>query len=365
MPPTRFRRQANQYTLHSTAYYFEARKTPRYEHRPEDLLPPYPPSTSNPFSSSTLLKSQFFWLSLYFLFNLSLTLYNKLVLVRFPFPYTLTAIHTLLGTIGGAILVHLRVFRPVRVSLEERFVLFAFSILYTVNIVVSHASLQLVTIAFHQVVRATTPIFTIIFCKLLLGRRSSWAKIISLSPVVVGVALTTYGDYYFTAWGFLLTLLGTILAAFKTIMTNVLQNPPTATRIATFLRFPRLHPLALLYLLSPPAFVQCICLAIYSGEMDRVQDYIAREMTTQKATGLLLNGFLAFGLNVVSFMANKRVGALSMTVAGNIKQVLTILLGVLIFNLTITSTNALGIILTIVGGISYGYVELSETTGRI
>ena len=50
------------------------------------------------------LQGQPFWLSLYFFFNLALTLFNKMVLVKFPFPYTLTAIHTLFGTIGCYIL---------------------------------------------------------------------------------------------------------------------------------------------------------------------------------------------------------------------------------------------------------------------
>jgi hypothetical protein len=50
------------------------------------------------------LQGEPFWLSLYFFFNLALTLFNKMVLVKFPFPYTLTAIHALFGSIGCYIL---------------------------------------------------------------------------------------------------------------------------------------------------------------------------------------------------------------------------------------------------------------------
>jgi hypothetical protein len=39
-------------------------------------------------------------------------------------------------------------------------------------------------------------------------------------------------------------------------------------------------------------------------------------MNLFKATALLANGAIAFGLNVVSFTANKKAGPLSMTVAG-------------------------------------------------
>jgi hypothetical protein len=75
---------------------------------------------------------------------------------------------------------------------------------------------------------------------------------------------------------------------------------------------------------------------------------------------LLLNGVLAFFLNVVSFNANRRVGPLGMSVAANVKQVLTILCAVVIFDLTITPANGVGILLTLIGGALYAAVELRE-----
>lgn len=98
------------------------------------------------FLSSRLLESQAFWLTLYFAFNLGLTLYNKLVLVNFPFPYTLTALHALCGTLGGLILRRRGAYVPARLSARSAAALVAFSILYAVNIAVSNVSLQMVTI---------------------------------------------------------------------------------------------------------------------------------------------------------------------------------------------------------------------------
>lgn len=78
----------------------------------------------------------------------------------------------------------------------------------------------------------------------------------------------------------------------------------------------KLHPLDLLVRMSPLAFMQCVICAWYSGELERVRIYGATEMTQRKATALLMNGVIAFGLNVVSFTANKKTSALTMTVAG-------------------------------------------------
>ncbi|KZO94699.1 TPT-domain-containing protein, partial [Calocera viscosa TUFC12733] len=310
------------------------------------------------------------WLALYFAFNLGLTLYNKGVLVKFPFPYTLTAVHALCGSIGCWIALELGYFKPQPLTRAEAITLGAFSVLYTVNIAVSNISLHLVTVPFHQVVRAATPLFTIALGATLLPNRGppSKLKLMSLLPVVAGVGFATYGDYYFTAWGLFLTLLGTFLAACKTIVTNLLQSPPPhvaklgklAKLSGTTFHAPQLHPLDLLLRMSPLAFIQCVVYAYLSGELERVRAFGATEMTRGRATALLFNGVIAFGLNVVSFTANKRTGPLTMTVAANVKQVLTIVLAVMIFDLTITPTNLLGIVLTLAGGGWYGAIEYGE-----
>ncbi|KAF8153037.1 triose-phosphate transporter family-domain-containing protein [Crassisporium funariophilum] len=390
------------------------------------------------------------WLGLYFTLNLSLTLYNKSVLSHFPFPYTLTALHALCGTIGTFILLRLdpgpggtrnaaralTSVSPLHHSVmpnlngRELVVLFLFSILYTVNIVVSNASLRLVTVPFHQVVRSSTPLFTILFSVILLRKRCSKEKLLSLIPVVAGVGFATYGDYYFTPFGFFLTLLGTLLAALKTILTNIilvkpassplpvssnsshrsvspdgstsppksfpssfssllsvasaqifppspLSSPPHSNKplskppFLSLITLPKLSlgPLQLLYLLSPLAFVQTTLLAHFTGELERVRWHLFATASPTFTTGgvssnfrlwLAFNGILAFFLNVVSFNANRRVGALGMTVAANVKQVLTVLCAVVIFDLTITAANALGIVLTLTGGALYAAVELRE-----
>lgn len=104
------------------------------------------PSTRVSPSTMIASGSQLSWLTLYFFSNLSLTLYNKFVLVRFPFPYTLTALHALCGAIGGYILMERGVFEPRSLSTAENTVLVAFSVLYTINIAVSNLSLGLVTV---------------------------------------------------------------------------------------------------------------------------------------------------------------------------------------------------------------------------
>lgn len=124
--------------------------TPLHEIQNRYRIPLSPSSTSKlsiPLHfQANWRDSQTTWLVLYFLSNLSLTLYNKGVLVRFPFPYTLTALHALCGSIGGYVLLERGAFEPRSLSVRENVILGLFSVLYTVNIAVSNLSLGLVTV---------------------------------------------------------------------------------------------------------------------------------------------------------------------------------------------------------------------------
>lgn len=53
-----------------------------------------------------------------------------------------------------------------------------------------------------------------------------------------------------------------------------------------------------------------------------------------------------------------------MTVAANVKQVLTIILAVIIFDLHITPTNLFGISLTLFGGAAYAKAEYDAKIAR-
>ncbi|KAG8962286.1 UAA transporter [Tulasnella sp. 419] len=341
-----------------------------------------------------MLDSPASWLILYFICNLGLTLCNKGILVHFPFPYTLTALHALCGTIGCISLWSAGYFSPARLTARENLILSLFSTLYTLNITVSNVSLRLVSVPFHQVVRASTPFFTILISYSIFRRRGKGflgvgtRKLMTLFPIMAGVGFATYGDYSFTLSSFYLTLFGTFLAALKTVVTNILQTSPISQNPALHhhARVPsirlngvseskhrptlsvsapppsrlKLHPLDLLLRMSPMAFVQCLIYAYFTGEAERLRIYAAHEMGYQKAMALILNGCIAFTLNVVSFTANKKTGPLTMTVAANVKQVLTILLAVTVFNIQLSPTNSIGILLTLIGGAWYASVEYKE-----
>jgi len=119
-----------------------------------------------------------------------------------------------------------------------------------------------------------------------------------------------------------------------------------------------LSPLETLLRMSPLAFVQAIVCAMLSGELSEFRRNNPEGPSRMMLLALAGNGFLAFMLNVSSFSTNKVAGALTMTVCGNIKQCLTVLLGIVLFGVKVGFLNGLGMAVALCGAGWYSMVEL-------
>lgn len=153
-------------------------------------------------------------------------------------------------------------------------------------------------------------------------------------------ALLRHGDYSCTTIGFCLTVLSALLASIKGITTNrILVGSLKFHPLEFLMRMSRkclskinkrcLASLADYFVLAIAlSFAQCLVFSLLSGEMTQIYDGTFNTGVLDKNiwTTILFNGAVAFGLNVVSFTANKKAGALTMDVAANVKQVLTIVL---------------------------------------
>lgn len=306
------------------------------------------------------------FLLLYFLLNLGLTLSNKQVLGTARYPWLLTALHAATTSIGCLLLKRMGYFKCTNLSSRDNRVLIGFSCLFTANIATSNVSLYvsivhsgashsltrssgLVSVPFHQVLRSTVPIVTIMIYRWVYGRVYSCQIYLTMLPLIGGVGLATFGDYYFTVYGFLLTFLGVVLAATKSVAMNRLI---TGTL--------KLSPLELLYRMSPLAAVQSLLVAFANGELQMAQN--AREsdsgLTSSFFAIIGVNAIMAFSLNWVSFETNKVAGALTISVCANLKQILTILLGMVMFRVRVVPLQGIGMCIAVLGAAWYSKAEV-------
>lgn len=123
-----------------------------------------------------------------------------------------------------------------------------------------------------------------------------------------------------------------------------------------------LPPIEFLMRMSPLAALQALACALATGEVGRFSAlYNAGTIPMPSSFfSLFGNGFLALLLNISSFNTNKLAGALTMTVCGNLKQCLTVALGIVLFDVTIDLLNGAGMAVTMVGAAIYSKAELDN-----
>lgn len=135
--------------------------------------------------------------------------------IQFPYPWVLTTLHSTSTTTGCLFLLSTGHFSLTHLTSREHTTLLLFSTLFTLNIAASSLSLSIISLALHQALRSTGPIATVLIQWLLYGKRYDRHVYLSLFGMSVGIVLATAGDYECTLAGFLVTMLGVLLATLK------------------------------------------------------------------------------------------------------------------------------------------------------
>jgi drug/metabolite transporter (DMT)-like permease len=332
------------------------------------LTPPTPsppssassPSSSLPSSSSSstaassplsLLPAELYLFTWIFL-SVGLTLLNKAVFSfgSFRFPLFISAVHMLLTWILSYVCVHYLHWFPYndRIDSKARTRLFLYSFLFSINIVFGNLSIKYASVSLVQVFRAIVPGITMLLSYFILGKRYTLMAVSSLIPICAGVMLTVTGEIDLTWLGLFYTVVGLLLSCLKVVLCN------------KFLDGYDLNPLDLLARLSPYAFLQTMVLVYFSGEWDGLMEKWDTMFELGVFVSIVGSGVLAWLMNVTNFFTNQKTSPITLTVGGNVKQILTIIISIIIFKNVVTGTGALGIAVTIFGAGIYSYVSYNK-----
>mmetsp|Transcript_3570 Transcript_3570/g.9725 ORF Transcript_3570/g.9725 Transcript_3570/m.9725 type:complete len:330 (+) Transcript_3570:40-1029(+) len=303
-----------------------------------------------------------FWMFVWLGLNILCTLMNKAIFQfgHFRFPIFLSSIHMLFSFIGSSSALYCLDTKRVSVTWPVGVgILFMLSLVFCSNIVISNVSLRLITISLSQVIRSTIPGFTMAVSAVMLRRTYSLKQVTIVFFVCIGVAMATFGEIEFSLIGTVFAFLGCLLSSLKAVLANMLLGgnsryfiDPETNESAKF------HPFDLLNWMSLFAFWEMSIIASTTGEHQELVEWEGGLVFSLKFLGLLAaNGSVAFLLNIANFNFIRTTSALTMSVCGNVKCVLTILISVVLFQNPISTLNALGTVITIVTAAIYSYVS--------
>merc|ERR1712224_228672 len=121
-----------------------------------------------------------------------------------------------------------------------------------------------------------------------------------------------------------------------------------------------LNTVAAVLYMSPSSTLSLVPLVVMR-ERDELRLLLDQEAATEYAILVLFPGFLAFLLLLLEVQLVKETSSLTLSVFGNLKSVVTILLSILVFGERTTLLQWCGLAIALMGIFAYSYVKNQST----
>uniref|UniRef100_A0A0E0MC86 Sugar phosphate transporter domain-containing protein n=1 Tax=Oryza punctata TaxID=4537 RepID=A0A0E0MC86_ORYPU len=314
-------------------------------------------SSSSPAPAPSVLRSvllSYAYVSVWITLSFSVIVYNKYILdpkmYNWPFPISLTMIHMAFCASLAVVLV--RVLRVVAVPTSPPMTpgLYAASVvpigaLYALSLWFSNSAYIYLSVSFIQMLKALMPVAfrTDSF------RRASMLNMLGISA---GVAVAAYGEARFDAFGVVLQLAAVAAEATRLVLIQILLTSKGMS----------LNPITSLYYIAPCCLV-FLTLPWYFVELPRLRT-AAAVMVRPDVFVFGTNSLCAFALNLAVFLLVGKTSALTMNVAGVVKDWLLIAFSWTVIKDTVTPVNLVGYGIAFLGVAYYNHAKLQGLKAR-
>lgn len=300
-------------------------------------------------SMPTLLKILFYILAWY-TFSTCLTLYNKTLLGeklgKFPAPMLMNTIHFAMQAVLSNVIVRFsKSLRPtVIMSWRDYFMRVVPTAIGTaLDINLSNASLVFISVTFATMCKSASPIFLLLFA-FAFKLESPSIKLLGIMVIIsIGVLLTVARETEFELWGFIFVMLAAVMSGFRWSMTQILLQKEA---------YGLKHPLTLMSYVTP---VMALGTALLSLIMDPWTEFKSSVYFNnswhiiRSCLLLILGGALAFFMVLTEYILVSATSAVTVTIAGVVKEAVTIMVAVFYFHDQFTLLKGIGLIIIMVG----------------
>ncbi|KAH9083019.1 hypothetical protein Ae201684P_013922 [Aphanomyces euteiches] len=278
--------------------------------------------------------------------SITMTLFNKWFIKvwrgGFSFVFTIGCVHMTVKSILSRI-VHWRHRRSIAPIASVNYWRLCVPIgLFTgADIVMSNMSLEYITVSFFTIVKSGGNVWNLLFSILLGLQKPTVPLLVVVVVICFGIGLASYGTIHFVLFGFLLVLFASILGTLRWVLTQFLMHRMDASQNNPFCGLPHCpHECALVAAdCAPPLWGECILF-------------------------LIAGGILSFLLIYVEVELVKKTSALSLGIAGNLKDVMQILMAMLVFHDQLSAINAAGLCIATLGLMSYSYLKATAAASK-
>ncbi|XP_064642092.1 solute carrier family 35 member E2A-like [Lineus longissimus] len=208
-----------------------------------------------------------------------------------------------------------------------------------ITVVLGLIALKFVAVSFTETIKSSAPIFTVLIARLLLGERTGLVVMLSLIPIMGGLAICSAYELSFNIQGF--------IAALATNITECLQNVYSKMLISG--EKYKYTPAELQFYTSIASVLVQVPACYFMLDLPH----------TKKTTDahliliLILNGIFFHFQSITAYALMGYISPVTHSVANTVKRAFLIWLSVIVFGNPVTFLSGLGTLIVIIGVLLY------------
>jgi drug/metabolite transporter (DMT)-like permease len=255
----------------------------------------------------------------------------------FPFAITLTAIHQLLVTIMTQFLAHTPFGKQNMPAVSQNGFLAGLShhevslmilpaALYAVSLAFGNRAVLDLSLSFSQMLNAGKPMIVLLFSLVLgLEKEASWVTFILVVLACFGIFCVSFGEAEFSQIGF----------TFMTLA--ILADSGRIVSLKMLVSLPKLDPFSALLVFAPTCFL------LLAGPMVYLElPYITMERLWHAKYYLLLSGFVAVALNMISILAVSVASPVLLSLCGATNYLFVVAFSRIVFHSALSRIQIFG-----------------------
>lgn len=284
--------------------------------------------------------------------------FNKWVLsskyMNFPYPVTLTLLHMVFSSVLCFFVV--KVLKVVTPEQGIPFDIYATSVfpigaMFAMTLWLGNTAYLYISVAFAQMLKAVMPVAVFLFGTAVGLEKLNLQMLSIMSIISFGVVVASYGEVGFNWVGVVYQFGGVIGEASRLICIEILLKRKGL----------KLNPLSMMYYISP---CSAICLFIPWIFLEKPKMGLIQNWNFDPWI-LSLNALCTFALNVSVVLVISHTSAVTIRVAGVVKDWVVVLFSALLFSDTkLTFINIVGYGIAISGVAAYNKTKLREAEGE-
>mmetsp|Transcript_11506 Transcript_11506/g.49581 ORF Transcript_11506/g.49581 Transcript_11506/m.49581 type:complete len:334 (-) Transcript_11506:52-1053(-) len=290
----------------------------------------------------------YFYVTIWMTISMGVILFNKYILAYsgFKYPIALTLWHMVFCTSVATIMVRVvgttkRLKMPKKEYVNR---VIPIGALYAASLWLSNSAYLHLSVSFIQMTKALMPGLVYV-CGVAFGmEKLTRVTSFNMFIIAIGVAIAAYGEINFVYIGVVEQLSALVFEALRLMLVQVLITRQGYA----------MNPIQSLYYVSP-ACAACLALPFAAVELPEILADIHLEIDYGM---LLLNALTAFALNLAVFLLIGKTSALTMNIAGVIKDWMLIFASQHIFGNEVTFLNYLGYVIAFLAVGMYNYNKL-------